>query len=215
MALKKNSRYSAYITKERICQKSRKKVDFNLIFSVKVFDIKDEIVIFESPNPIMVLDLLKKHPTFFLIEEVNNKKEIYILKTQNLENSFINAKIEAKESLEDRRDFERFSLCEEDLGEFEIFINGELFCKKAYIEDISVVGVKIVVPKIVDEKKIDQIVAKRGHNHLKILIEIESVDIEIGDSYTRIRGKIVDSNISIAKLLTQTYIKIVKKLFQL
>ena len=75
MQLKKDERYSAFIKLTRVCKENRK-IDFNLFFSIKVLDIKDDKILFGKINPLQYLSLIEKNLDFFVIVNDNKKKYI-------------------------------------------------------------------------------------------------------------------------------------------
>lgn len=214
MQLQKEKRYEAFIKKNRVC-KNNNKVEFDYIFSLKVKEISDKKVVFYKINPIKTIDILKKEADFFLIDKKNCKKFIYILKIEDIYNDTIEAKIFSKEEIDERRFFDRFTLCAEDLGYFNLFVESKEICKKVFIEDISVIGIKINVPKVLDNISLKDLEIVKEHDHISIDIAIETVDIEKNRDHTIIRGKIKDSNMSIANIITKTYIDITKKIFNI
>ncbi|WP_281951182.1 hypothetical protein [Nitrosophilus kaiyonis] len=214
MLFKKNERYNAYKKLTRICEESKKRIDFNLFFSLKVLDINDNKILFDKINPLQYLSIIGKFSDFFIVIKDDKRKYIFLLKIEKIEDSKIWTKIISKEELEERRVFERFPLCKEDFGYFDMYIDGSLICKNVYIEDISVIGIKIYVPKKLENNTFKNIMIKRDQKRLEINIEIEKVDALVNSDHTIIRGKIVDSNKSIAKIIINRYIEIAKKLLE-
>lgn len=112
------------------------------------------------------------------------------------------------ETSRDRRLFERFSFCPEDVGEF-ILQDGDKKFREAYIIDISLKGVKLFV-KGVKEGSIDKeksiLLAQDGKIiTVKILWEKEA-----GDGLL-LGGEIVKTNFNLMKFVMDNYVSHVKK----
>jgi len=211
MSLKQDSRYESYIKIERKCEDGGKKVEFNLLFSLKIEDIKNNEIIFYRINPLKVIDILKKSSQFFLIEKNSDKKNIYLIEVNDIKGDKIFAKIVSKIDFFDRRSFERFVLCPSDFGYFDVLANNKKICNKAYIEDISITGLKLYLPKKIEGLNFKELEISHLSNNIKIKIDIETVEIVKNHDHTLIRGKITGSNFNIANLITKKYIDISKK----
>ena len=213
MSLTVGKRYNGYIKKYRFCDERSRKVEFLFMFSLKVKDVDKENVEFYKINPLQSLNVLKNTEEFYIINKKNNKKILYSLRVVELKEDILKAKIVSQTYFDERRKFERFNLCFNDLGFLKVYIDGKLICEKAQIEDISLIGVKLYLPKILDKIEGKILEISKIEDSFKIVLE--AAKVERNSNFMLIRGRIIDSNRSVTHIITQMYIKISKEILKI
>ncbi|WP_200763797.1 hypothetical protein [Nitrosophilus alvini] len=201
-------RYSAKFFIPRKCNELNILKEFVFLFSLKVYDIKSDFIVFTALNPIESIKIFKKNSKFYVY--LPKEERFYEFILLDKESEKIKAKMSDSGTFKERREFERFSLCPERFGAIEIFKEGIKLTDKGYIDDISACGVKIRVEELLDLESVDRIDIYNKKEDFRINLQLDVVSYEKDKDQTIIRGKILSSNTNMMRLLAEVYIEMSK-----
>ncbi len=208
MNFNQNERYEGFVIEPITCESGESR-DFALYFSLKVERVEDERLFFSKPNPAKIVQMLQKKEEFYLIGFEGNKKLIARMRLEDMEN--MSALVLERDITLERRRYDRFNLCPEDLGSFTLYTRGTVRSSAAYIEDISVAGIRVALsddPGITGGEKIE---LRREKNHFNLFFELETVNVQRGGR-VYVSGRITESSVSVAKLISEIYLRKAKKI---
>ncbi len=197
MSLKEGVRYSCHMKVPFECKSIHDKSDFYIFFSCKVLKLNDDTVITDMYNPVIIRDLLRKYPEFYIF--VPEKREL--VECQYIETSKNGIVVRTKDRIPEKRKSFRILLCDSD---FYINEPGDID-----VLDISYTGVRFVYRGS----------SKDLGNPVRLINDERTIDVEVlgrdtinGESI--IRGKIVSSNFNISRFISERYIQTCKEIIK-
>ncbi len=194
---------------ERIkCSQFKETLELPVLFSFKARKISEKEIVAYSFLPPGMEKLLEGRE--FLILESFNGGRFNIVKAfaQELKDSECRIVIE-EEASRDRRLFERFSFCPEELGEFTLQRKDRVI-RQVYIVDMSLKGVRLLLKGqkrgAVEKGELLTLIQGRGVLTIRILWDEETRDgLLLGCD-------IVKANFNVMKFIMDHYVRHVKEL---
>jgi len=197
MSLKEGVRYSCHMKVPFECKSIHDKSDFYIFFSCKVLKLNDDTILTDMYNPVIIRDLLKKYPEFYIF--VPEKREL--VGCQYIETSKNGVILKTKDRIPEKRKSFRILLCDSD---FYINEPGDID-----VLDISYTGVRFVYRGR----------SESSENFVRLINAERTIDVEILgrntiNGETIIRGRIVSSNFNISRFISERYIQICKEIIK-
>ncbi len=201
-------RYDGIIFERVKCSKFKNFLELPLLFSFKVRKISESELEAYSFLPPGVENLLSERE-FFILEPFNGGRfNIVKAYAKEVKNGKCLIVVD-DEAVRDRRLFERFSFCPEEVGEFTLQ-SGSTTLKHVFILDMSLKGVKLLLRGqkrgVVKEGEFLTLIQDRKVMTVKVLWEEESKEgLLVG-------CQIVKTNFNVMKFIMHYYVNHVKRL---
>ncbi len=201
-------RYDGILFEKIRCSKFKDTLELPILFSFKTRKVSEKEMIAYSFLPPEIEKLLEGRE--FLILEPFNGGRFNIVKAyaQELKDGECKIVIE-EDSSKDRRLFERFSFCPEEVGEFKLQRKDRVI-RQVYIFDMSLKGIKLFL------KGQRKGVVKRGE-FLTLIQEKKVITVKVLWDEERRDGllagcEVVKTNFNIMKFIMDHYVSHVKEL---
>ena len=200
-------RYDGILLEKVKCSQFKDIMELPLLFSFNVRKLSESELEAYSFLPPGVEKLLSGRE-FFILEPFNggrfNIVKAYAKEVKNGK-CFI---VVDDEAVRDRRLFERFSFCPEEVGEF-ILQSGSTTLKRVFILDMSLKGVKLLIKGqrrgVVKEGELLTLIQERRVLTVKVLWEEERREgLVVG-------GQILKANFNVMKFIMRNYVSLVKR----
>ena len=201
-------RYDGILLEKIKCSQFKNVMDLPLLFSFNVKKLSESE--FEAYNflPPGVEKLLSGRD-FFILEPFNGGRfNIVKAYAKELENGKCLIVVD-NETVRDRRLFERFSFCPEEVGEF-LLQSGSTTLKRVFILDMSLKGVKLLIKGqkrgVVKEGEFLTLIQERKVLTVKVLWEEEKREgLVVG-------GQILKANFNVMKFIMRNYVSFIKRI---
>ncbi len=182
-----------------ICN-NRKSKEIPIYFSFKVKAKEGNRIWAGDFVPSKVMKLLEKREFLILRENLNG--HFIKGKIKKVDNGLY--LIETQDNFIEKRTYDRFSFCPEELGRFQLQRDSQNI-SKGVILDISVSGIKFLSEKPVNLKIGEVLTLSQKDKSLQVqIIRIEDVKI--------FGMKIICTNFNLMKLLVTAYVNLIKKI---
>ena len=200
-------RYDGILFERIKCSKFKKAFELPILFSFKAQKISDNGLKAFNFLPPGIVDILESKRIIVL--EPFNGGRFNIVKAYVTDVGKESCTVVLEEEVsKDRRLFERFSFCPGEVGEFQVK-NGERGVRRAYIVDMSLKGVKLLMKGLrlgdIDKGTILTLTQDKKVLIVKVLWDEETIDgLLVG-------CEIIKANFSLMKFIMDNYVKHVKE----